>query len=310
MSPLTASPRSIPPGARAAGAGRLPACARSAPASTAAAAAHWLHRPRGAKQCARAPARRRRTTAPGTHAVADEREMRRASSLRKSSMFSGTGSSVVRPRRGLRGVSRHCAVFGAAWSVALRRSPGVGDRFRAPNGAGLWEVPLAKSEGVERQKAPPTDVPPRPEGSSGRALQAGASPSGTPPRLFSPRRRSFRAERGPLGPPIRAASAALRSRRVQPFWAAPRSGSGRLAGASRLRGYKPRRRAPPPPHVRQCPAERPKRGVVNRNIRIGLLSCQGFTSIKSTRRTSRDCRHMVPRQGVVSSLANDALDNR
>jgi hypothetical protein len=75
------------------------------------------------------------------------------------------------------------------------------------------------------------------------------------------------AQTAEFSPPSGAASAARRRPSVQPLKAAGHNAGGRLAGASRVRGYKPRPRAPPPPHVRQCPAERPSRGVTgDRNI--------------------------------------------
>ena len=64
---------------------------------------------------------------------------------------------------------------------------------------------------------------------------------------FCPRGRASGRRRGPRGPPIRQAFARLRRRRVQPFKAVPRSGDGRRPGASRVRGYEPRPRAPPSP---------------------------------------------------------------
>ena len=65
--------------------------------------------------------------------------------------------------------------------------------------------------------------------------------------FFCPRGRSFRARtRGGFRlNPIRRAFARLRPRRVQPLKADPRSGAGRLPGASRERGYvRPRPQAP------------------------------------------------------------------
>lgn len=91
-------------------------------------------------------------------------------------------------------------------------------------------------------------------------------------RLFCPRGSASGRGRDPQGPPIRAAFAALRPRRVQPLKAAPHSGGGLRPGASRSCGYKPQQRAPPPPHARQCPAERPSRGwlwvYIPRNLRM------------------------------------------
>ena len=93
-----------------------------------------------------------------------------------------------------------------------------------------------------------------------RALQRGARrlPAFHLRRFLSPAP-CFRAATGALWPPDLAAL-------PPPFVAAasslalvmPADGS---AGASRARGYKPRPRATPPPHVQQCPAERHSRGV-------------------------------------------------
>jgi hypothetical protein len=64
--------------------------------------------------------------------------------------------------------------------------------------------------------------------------------------FFSPRRPCFLAgaPEKPFGSSIRAAPATLRVPRIQPLKAALRSGGGRLAGASRARGYEPRPQAP------------------------------------------------------------------
>jgi hypothetical protein len=73
---------------------------------------------------------------------------------------------------------------------------------------------------------------------------------------------------GQLPPPVvPAASSHLR----QPV-IVPADGS---AGASRVQGYKPCPRAPPPPPVTQCPAERPSRGVVSPRIIWRLIGSQG-----------------------------------
>jgi hypothetical protein len=65
---------------------------------------------------------------------------------------------------------------------------------------------------------------------------------------------------------IRAASAALRSRHVQPFRAAGLSAGGRLARASRARGYEPRSRAPHPApsarRLRKTPSDEQGEGGV------------------------------------------------
>jgi hypothetical protein len=78
-------------------------------------------------------------------------------------------------------------------------------------------------------------------------FRAGAGPTGAP-------------RSGRLPPPFLPAAS---SHSRQPV-VVPADGS---AGASRKRGHNSRPRAPPPPHARQCPAERPSRGVVRcRNI--------------------------------------------
>ena len=67
------------------------------------------------------------------------------------------------------------------------------------------------------------------------------------------------------GSPIRAASAALRRRRVQPLKAAGRNAGGRLARASRVRGYESRPRAP----HRRCrvtPISAPLRRLHHRDV--------------------------------------------
>ena len=72
---------------------------------------------------------------------------------------------------------------------------------------------------------------------------------------FSPwRRASRRRPGGYFVPPIRAASAALRLRHVQPLKAGPRSGAGRLARASRVRGQRTHARG-----RRPCPRDRRNR---------------------------------------------------
>ena len=90
-----------------------------------------------------------------------------------------------------------------------------------------------------------------------------------------PRGRSFRAGAGASWPPIsRPAFASLCTRRVQPLKADPRSGTGRLPGASRGRGYEPRTQAPRPApsslRLRKTPLdERDKR-----TNSLGLWACQ------------------------------------
>ena len=98
---------------------------------------------------------------------------------------------------------------------------------------------------------------------AGRAFKAGAPPSDAPPVAFlvPVGRASGRATgrlaalpgTGRLPPP-------LLTRRVQPLKAAGRNAGGRLAGASRVRGYEPRPQAPPLPHVQRASAERPSLG--------------------------------------------------
>ena len=68
------------------------------------------------------------------------------------------------------------------------------------------------------------------------------------------RRASRRRPGGYFVPPIRAASAALRLRHVQPLKAGPRSGAGRLARASRVRGQRTHARG-----RRPCPRDRRNR---------------------------------------------------
>ena len=63
-----------------------------------------------------------------------------------------------------------------------------------------------------------------------------------------------------------AAPATLRVPRIQPLKAARHSAGGRLAGASRVRGYEPRPQAPPLPHVQRASAERPSLGEGMRTI--------------------------------------------
>ena len=131
------------------------------------------------------------------------------------------------------------------------------DRCRAPNGAGLCirlrphglrRTSPSRRRGwsTERRVQPPAGL------STKRAapllLKAGASPSEAPPRLFRPRRPCFRMgdpegfwllRSGRLPPPFV-------TRRVQPLRAVGHNADGRLAGASRRRGYEPRPRAPHP----------------------------------------------------------------
>ena len=85
-----------------------------------------------------------------------------------------------------------------------------------------------------------------------------------------------------FAPLIQAAFAALRPRRVQPFKAAPRSGSGRRPEASRARGYEPRPRAPPLPPFQQRPAGTPLGGEGKRNI------CLGRGNVKRKNEGSKD----------------------
>ena len=82
---------------------------------------------------------------------------------------------------------------------------------------------------------------------------------------FCPWRRASGKEQGPVGPLIRAASAALRPRRVQPSKAAGHNAGGRLARASRGRGYESRPRAP----HRRCrvtPISAPLRRLHHRDV--------------------------------------------
>jgi hypothetical protein len=144
------------------------------------------------------------------------------------------------------------------------RGPGSRPRTKSARG---WSAerrdhqPLALQTCLRRLRRPVCDEP--------RLTLIGAPPSGAPPAAFLSPAPCFRSGRGCA---LRAPLAGrlpppLASRHVQPFKAAGPSAGGRLAGASRSCGYKPQQRAPPPPHVRQCPAERPKRGVVgNRTI--------------------------------------------
>ena len=99
-------------------------------------------------------------------------------------------------------------------------------------------------------------------------LRGMRAPLGAPPGLayalpglfggdFCPRGHSSGRGRSPSGPPIRQVFARLRPRHVQPFKAVPRSGDGRRAGASRVRGYEPRPRAPPLLPFQQRPAGTP-----------------------------------------------------
>ena len=63
-------------------------------------------------------------------------------------------------------------------------------------------------------------------------------------------------------------------------------------GASRARGYKPRPRAPPPPHARQCPAERPSHGVAGHRIiysRIIVKRADEKIPLGATRGSRRAC---------------------
>ena len=103
---------------------------------------------------------------------------------------------------------------------------------------------LKKARGTARQGAHPVRLFTQacgPRGASRRAVSAISVPGA----VTSGRKRS------PRGPPIGAASAALRLRRVQPLKAGPRSGAGRLAGASRARGLRSRARGRrPEPHER------------------------------------------------------------
>ena len=158
----------------------------------------------------------------------------------------------------------------------------MGVCFRAPFGAGLWQLPprpafALKGFGAawrgwsaERRIHLASRLP------AGRALRfKGASPSGAPPCGFLvPGAVLPGADPGAALRPPRPEGFRPPSFRtiVQPLRAGPRSGAGRLAGASREWGYKPRPRAPPPPHVKQCPAERPSRGVVGIVYRNIVLS--------------------------------------
>ena len=132
---------------------------------------------------------------------------------------------------------------------------------RAKRRRALRIPPHEKARGGGAPKGAP-QLPFRLTATAGRAFKAGASPSDAPPAAFLSPGPCFRVRDGGLFALfIRAAFAALRPHLVQPFKADPHSRAGRLPGASRCRGYKPRQQAPPPPHVRQCPAERPSHGV-------------------------------------------------
>jgi hypothetical protein len=127
-------------------------------------------------------------------------------------------------------------------------------------------------EGVERRKAPPRVPRLRSCELRRGALITRARRLPAPHlRLFCPRNRaSGRATREAFGSPDPGGSRRPSSPAASsPLRAAGHSAGGRLAGASRCQGYKPRQQAPPPPRVRQCPAERPSRGVGLRTI--GLL---------------------------------------
>jgi hypothetical protein len=95
--------------------------------------------------------------------------------------------------------------------------------------------------------------------------------------VFCPRRPLL--PRGRTGKPfgsflVRAAPATLRVPRIQPLKAARHSAGGRLAGASRARGYEPRPQAPHLPHVQRASAERPSLGEDEWTICLGIKGSQ------------------------------------
>ncbi len=122
---------------------------------------------------------------------------------------------------------------GVARARGLHHRPALGrgiplSRGRAP----------AKSEGTARRAAHPVRL--------FTPSREGVAPLGAPSRRFQSLAPCFPAatRAGIWRPPIRAASAALRLRHVQPLKAGPRSGAGRLAGASRAQVCETCPRAP------------------------------------------------------------------
>jgi hypothetical protein len=151
----------------------------------------------------------------------------------------------------------------------------MGHRYRAREAAPAFAPPrfprtLRRCEGVERRTARPPAARLGPDGLRRAAPRGLTRKARRRPALhlcgdFCPRRRASRRALGAglSALPPGAASAARRAHHVQPIEGqpvvVPADGWPGPPGAS---GYKPQQRAPPPPHARQCPAERPSRGVV------------------------------------------------
>ncbi len=154
---------------------------------------------------------------------------------------------------------------------------------RAP-GSPVFPLPLPPPEtreGMARRSAQPflMGTPSfRRRGASRRATSGFSVPGAVLPGCDGIR----------AGSPIRAASAALRRRRVQPLKAAGRNAGGRLARASRVRGYESRPRAPHRrcqvtpisaplrrPHHRDVSRRRPQSSRTRRMIRA--QKCAGIS---------------------------------
>ena len=152
-------------------------------------------------------------------------------------------------------------------------APGL---FAAPGPPSVSSPPSLPMRGAERRETRgrarpserPTSRPTRLIEACPLRLRSGEAPLGAPRAAISVPvgRASGRATGrlaafllGRLPPPFAA-------RRVQPLKADPHSGAGRLAGASREWGYKPRPRAPPPAPPSVCLRKTPLGGWDDRTI--------------------------------------------
>ncbi len=166
-----------------------------------------------------------------------------------------------------------------ACATAAKHSSAARVLWRAP-GSPVFPCPSSPSRNVRGDGAPIGAAIPdghaslRRRGASRRATRGD----------FCPWRRASGKEQGPVGPLIRAASAALRPRRVQPSKAAGHNAGGRLARASRGRGYESRPRAP----HRRCrvtPISAPLRRLHHRDVsRRRPQSSRTLTMIRARKR--------------------------
>ena len=115
---------------------------------------------------------------------------------------------------------------------AARILGGAGYAVTSPGLRRAFESPLGKARGRSAERRILIQSTPCGAG----ALGEGRAPLGAPSRRFLSPGPYFRARTEGIPPTlIRAAFAALHPRRVQPSKAVPRSGDGRLPGASRVR---------------------------------------------------------------------------